>query len=90
MRAVLYVVAAFCALGTFAAAVGVVIVYSTVYRWLTKDEEPGDFCAPEGAWGDNVRSAAFVHKPRPAHPRQTVAEIVTFNAYRARRKRGQA
>ena len=80
------------ALVTFTSAVFVV----ALYRWLTKDEprlypSSDEFCAPEGAWGSNVRPAvAFVSKPKREHPRQTVADVVTFNAYRAARKRGQA
>jgi hypothetical protein len=39
---------------------------------------------------DNVRRASFVPKPKGEYPRQTVADIVTFNAYRAAKKRGRA
>jgi hypothetical protein len=32
----------------------------------------------------------FVGKPKSEYPRQTVADIVAFNAYRAAKKRGRA
>jgi hypothetical protein len=78
---------------TFCAAIFVI----GLYRFLTQDErrreppyefhvEPYDF-DPRGRM---PLRGVFVGKPKPEYPRQTVAEIVAFNAYRANRKRGRA
>jgi hypothetical protein len=78
---------------TFCAAIVVV----AFYRWITRDErrqeppyefhvEPYDF-DPRGRM---PLRGVFVGKPKSEYPRQTVADIVAFNAYRAAKKRGRA
>jgi hypothetical protein len=92
IRLLLLVAYFIAAVTTFCAAIAVV----AFYRWITRDE-PVQYANSRPRWmsdepyfHDNVRRASFVPKPKGEYPRQTVADIVTFNAYRAAKKRGRA
>jgi hypothetical protein len=81
------------AVTTFCAAIAVV----AFYRWITRDErrqEPRTSFTSSRTTSIRVaacRCAACSSENRkPEYPRQTVADIVAFNAYRAAKKRGRA
>jgi hypothetical protein len=88
LLSILFLVAA---VATFCAIVAV----AAFARWFARHDggaptnfvvEPYDF-DPRGRM---PLRGVFVGKPKPEYPRQTVADIVTFNAYRAAKKRGRA